>query len=168
MQLRFLGRDEALGEVRSWFEQHPDIQKSVILECVVREDNTKASRHPSYIIPTLLCYSKLPDDIGTWYLKQAAKRLKMSPSIGESLFDLAVIQYMSVGACSGITTDRLREFAGKSKRLNQILDLRLPPLSDEATVPCGRCPKRKCEHAGRGKLDAADSGFRMGISRELR
>ena len=103
-----------IRHIRAWLEQHPNIQKAIILEGLDRcPDSDEFISHARNVYRRLYG-SDLPSDFGRWQLEQAVAKADMSPRVAKYLFKAAFDQ--------GLSLDVLREHTQKNTTLKICLD----------------------------------------------
>ena len=103
-----------IRHIRAWLEQHPNIQKAIILEGLDRcPDSDEFISHARNVYRRLYG-SDLPSDFGRWQLEQAVAKADMSPRVATYLFKKAFDQ--------GVSLYILREHAQKNTTLKVCLD----------------------------------------------
>ena len=103
-----------IRHIRAWLEQHPNIQKAIILEGLDRcPDSDEFISHARNVYRHLYG-SDLPSDFGRWQLEQAVAKADMSPRVAKYLFKAAFDQ--------GLSLDVLREHTQKNTTLKICLD----------------------------------------------
>ena len=120
----FRRRDESINQIRSWLEKHPEVQKAVILEGVIRcpgEFNLAAFRHQH------LHLSSPPPDFGLWSLKQAVSMADAKPLVAEHLLKWALGAHRGHVGDAGLSLEVLQEQARKNVRIEKRLDQLLSP-----------------------------------------
>lgn len=103
-----------IRRIRAWLEQHPNIQKAIILEGLDRcPDYDEFISHARNVYRRLYG-SDLPSDFGLWQLEQAVARADTSPRVAKYLFKKAFDQ--------GLSLEVLREHTQKNATLKVCMD----------------------------------------------
>ena len=112
--------DQAIQEIRLWLEQHPEVQKAVILEGLSRCPQSDEFRRHAFKVQNRLCGASPPADFGFWCLKQADALADTNPLVAEYLFGRAFNE--------GLSLEVLQEHTQKNETLkaclNRLLDSR--------------------------------------------
>ena len=125
--------DESIGEVRSWLEQRPDVQKAILLEGLLRCPDTNDFILRADVVWNSLFGSTLPPDFGPWSLGRSVALVDTAPHVSRYLLQLAVQAHNSQDNSSGLShsvlVERTRGYEALEKWLAVLLD---PPVSAES------------------------------------
>ena len=122
---------KAICEIRSWLEQHPEVQKDVILEGLARgPESDEFWSHASNVRKCLYGASS-PSDFGLWYLKQAVAMADTKPHVAELLLVWAVQAHTDPSINKGLSLEVLKEHTRKNETLNS----RLAKLLSTPSIP---------------------------------
>lgn len=126
--------DESIGEVRSWLEQRPDVQKAILLEGLLRCPDTEDFILRADLVWSSLFGSTLPPGFGPWSLDRSVALVDTAPHVSRNLLQLAVQahgrQDRSGGLSHSVLVERTRGYEALEKWLSVLLD---PPVSAEST-----------------------------------
>lgn len=125
--------DQDVGEIRSWLEQRPDIQKKVTIEGLKRNLESDELRYRASEIQEGLFDASPPTDFGVWCLKQALAVASRKPRVAEHLLELAWRCHSEQRGHEGLSLELLEKYAGK----NELLMTRLAQLRGTGDVPIG-------------------------------
>lgn len=113
---------EALRDVRSWFEAHPKRQKAVFLarlEDRISHDEADAHRWQDIQV---LHGSRLPADFGLWCLEQAVEHAQGDPALSEELLRYAHSSLQDSALNEGLTREGIREAVREYEHLARRLE----------------------------------------------
>ena len=114
--------------IRSWLEQHPDIQKAVIREGLKRHSNS--SVHEIYLdFDERLYGSEVPRDFGIWCLNETDTMATASSSAEQYLLEQAILAQKKQVGSEGLSLAVLEEHAKTNETLLKIM---VPPTSERA------------------------------------
>ena len=119
----------AVGEIRSWLEQRPHVQKAVFLEGLSRCSESDKFRWQASNIYKYLYGADLPPDFGLWCLKQAVAMADTQPHVAELLLEWAFGAHADQKSDEGLSLDVLKEHTRKNETLKAYLDRLLAPPS---------------------------------------
>ena len=119
----------AVGEIRSWLEQRPDVQKAVFLEGLSRCSESDKFRWQASNIYKYLYGADLPPDFGLWCLKQAVAMADTQQHVAELLLEWAFGAHADQKSNEGLSLDVLKEHTRKNETLKAYLDRLLAPPS---------------------------------------
>lgn len=107
-----IGVSDAYQRVRSWLEEHPAIQKSIIVEGLARcSDSDESWEWEVFDIDKRLYGARLPSDFGIWCQKKASEAT-----------DRRVAEYFVKQANdAGFPLDRLRKYIPGNEKLQNIV-----------------------------------------------
>lgn len=125
--------DQDVGEIRSWLEQRPDIQKKVTLEGLKPNLESDELGYRASEIQEGLFDASPPTDFGVWCLKQALAVASRKPRVAEHLLELAWRCHSEQRGHEGLSLEILEKYAGK----NELLMTRLAQLRGTGDVPIG-------------------------------
>ena len=125
--------DQDVGEIRSWLEQRPDIQKKVTLEGLKPNLESDELWYRASEIQEGLFDASPPTDFGVWCLKQAFAVASRKPRVAEHLLELAWRCHSEQRGHEGLSLELLEKYAGK----NELLMTRLAQLRGTGDVPIG-------------------------------
>ena len=109
---------KSIRQIRAWMEQHPEVQKAVIMEGLDRSSDSDEFRLHVRSVHKCLYGANLPSDFGRWCLEQAVAKADTKPRVSEYLFEEA----FSRRGTEGLSLDTLREHARGNKGLQATLD----------------------------------------------
>ena len=117
----------SIGQIRSWLEQRPEIQKKVILEGLDRSPETDNFRYHAFNVQNRLYRARTPQDFGLWCLERAAAVAETKPQVAEYLLEEAVQAHKHQSANEGLSLKVLQEHVRENERLKSSLDRLLSP-----------------------------------------
>ena len=124
--------DESVGEVRTWLEQRPDVQKSILLEGLLRCRDTDNFVLCADTVWQSMYGSALPPDFGLWSLERSVALVETAPRVSEYLLQLAVQshdrQTINEGLSRSVLVERTCGYEPLERQLRALLD---PPVSAE-------------------------------------
>ena len=118
---------KAVGEIRSWLEQRPDVQKDVFLEGLSRCSESDEFRWQASNIYKHLYGADLPPDFGLWCLKQAVDMADTQPHVAELLLEWALGEHVDQRSNEGLSLEILQEHTQRNETLKAYLDQLLAP-----------------------------------------
>ena len=125
--------DESIGEVRSWLEQRPDTQKSILLEGLLRCQDTDNFMLCADGVWYSLYGSTLPPDFGSWSLDCSVALVDTVPHVSRYLLQLAFQAYDRQGSdkvlSHAVLVERTRGYEPLERLLANLLD---PPVNAES------------------------------------
>ena len=124
---------ESIRNIRSWLEQHPEIQKKVIVEGQDRWPETEEFRYHASGVRQRLYDASPPHDFGLWCLEQSVATADTKPQVAEYLLEQAVKAHKHRIGNEGLSLKVLQEHVRENEKLRTKLD-RLLPLP---TIPPG-------------------------------
>ena len=131
---------EPISQVRAWLEQRPEVQKAVLVDGLIRcEDSDAFSQHPSSVW-SFLHGSALPPGFELWCLDRAVELVESHPRVSEFLLDQAAGLYEDRtnvrGISQSVLVERTRGHELLEGRLAYLFDLlgSLPPAESPRTV----------------------------------
>ena len=101
--------DESIGEVRSWLEQRPDIQKAVFLEGLLLCQDADNFMLCAVAVRDSMYGSTFPPDFGLWSLDRAIALVETAPLVSEVLLQLAVESHNEQTHSEGLSRSVLVE-----------------------------------------------------------
>ncbi len=125
--------DQGVGEIRSWLEQRPDIQKKVIFEGLKCHPQSGDLRYRAFEVQGGLFDASPPTDFGVWCLKQALAMASRKPRAAEHLLELAWLCHSQQNGNEGLSLELFEKYTGKS----ELLKSRLAVLRARNTIPRG-------------------------------
>ena len=124
--------DESVGEVRTWLEQRPDMQKSILLEGLLRCQDTDYFILCADDVWNCLYGSALPPDFGPWSLDRSVSLVDTAAHVSRYLLQLAFQAYgrqdSDKGLSHAVLVERTRGYEPLERQLAALLD---PPVSAE-------------------------------------
>ena len=123
--------EESMKQVRTWLEQRPEVQKAVLMEGVIRCQDSDDFRLCSSSVWSSLHGSTLPPDLGLWSLERAVQLVETSPRLSEFFFQSAVRLHNEGIGNQGLTRSVLVERV----RGHELLEKQLASLLDPAIHP---------------------------------
>ncbi len=133
--------EESMKQVRTWLEQRPEVQKAVLMEGVIRCQDSDDFRLCSSSVWSSLHGSTLPPDLGLWSLERAVQLVETSPRLSEFFFQSAVRLHNEGIGNQGLTRSALVERV----RGHELLDNQLANLLDPPIHPAELEWRRKVE-----------------------
>ena len=112
----------AVGEIRSWLEQRPDVQKDIFLEGLSRCSESDKFRWQASNIYKHLYGADLPPDFGLWCLKQAVSMADTQPHVAELLLEWAWGAHVDQKSNEDLSLEILKEHTRKNETLKAYLD----------------------------------------------
>ena len=126
----WLSDEEAiLRKIRSWLEQHSDIQKVVFMEGLAWCSGTDEFREHASNFRKRLYGASPPSDFGLWCLKQAVAVADTKPRVAEYLLEWAVSAHTDQSNNEGLSLEVLQEHTQRNETLRAYLDRLLAPPS---------------------------------------
>ena len=118
-------RNESIGEIRAWLERRPDVQKTVLLEGLIRcPDDNDFELNADEAWDRLLG-STLPKDFGLWCLDAAVASVDVHGRVADLLLRYAVHHCGQEATGQGLTRalmrERVRGYEGLENRLAELL-----------------------------------------------
>ena len=121
--------EKAIHGIRSWLEQRPEVQKTVILEGLFRcPESAEFWRHAANVQKRLYDAS-LPPDFGLWCLNQAVAMADAKPRVAEYLLEWAVRTHTDQSNNEDLSLEVLQEHTQRNETLRAYLDQLLAPPS---------------------------------------
>ncbi len=108
---------KAIGDIRSWLEQRPDVQKKVIAEGLKRCPQSDEFRYHAFNVQKRLYGASPPPDFGLWCLEQAVVLADTKPRIAEHLLELAWRSHTDRTGKEGLSLELLEEHSRKNEAL---------------------------------------------------
>ena len=122
--------NESIRDIRSWLEQHPDVQKAVIAEGLDRwSPKSGEFRAHAFNVERCLYGASLPPDFGLWCLNQAVATAVTKRRVSEYLLERAVLAHQNQSFNKGLSLALLQERTQKNERLKKTLTGLLAPRS---------------------------------------
>ena len=118
--------EEAIREIRSWLEQRPEVQKTVILEGLFRCPEDLFWWHAANVQKRLY-EACLPPDFGLWCLNQAVVIADAKPRVAQYLLEWAVRTYTDRSNNEGLSLKVLQEHTQRNETLKSYWDQLLAP-----------------------------------------
>ena len=121
--------EESMKQVRTWLEQRPEVQKAVLMEGVIRCQDSDDFRLCSSSVWSSLHGSTLPPDLGLWSLERAVQLVETNPRLSEFFLQSAVRLHNEQIGNQGLTRSALVErIRGYELLENQLANLLDPPI----------------------------------------
>ena len=120
-------RDPYLNGIRAWLEQHPEIQKDLIIEGLSQSSGPEDVWKHHVDVRDRLVGAERPADYGLWSLEQAVNLADARPWVAEHLLGEAFSSGQGSEEKHALTIDMLRERTTGSKLLEARLDQLLTP-----------------------------------------
>ena len=124
---------ESIGEIRAWLERHPDLQKAVLLEGLIRcpdDDDFELNADEAW---DRLLGGALPSNFGSWCLDAAVASVDTHGRVANHLLRQAVHHCGQEATGQGLTRalmrERVRGYEGLESRLAELLAPRPRPPS---------------------------------------
>ena len=126
----FWGSDEeAIQEIRLWLEQHPEVQKAVVMEGLERWHESDEWQHFVFNGYHRLYGASPPPDFGCWCLKQAISMVDTKPRVAKLLLEWAFSAHTDQIGNEGLSFEVLREYTQRNETLAAYLNQLLTPPS---------------------------------------
>ena len=142
--------DESIGEVRTWLEQRPDIQKTVFLEGLLLGQGTDDFRLCAAAVWHSMYGSTFPPAFGLWSLDRSVALVETAPRVSEFLLQLAVEshneQTYNEGLSRSVLVERTRGYQPLERQLAVLLN---PAVSAESAELHARIEKYSEENQRR-------------------
>ena len=126
--------DESIGEVRTWLEQRPEVQKTILLQGLLRCQEDDDFFHSVMVVWNSLHGSALPPDFGLWSLERSVALVETAPQVSDHLLQLAVQSHdrrtNNKGLSRSVLVEGTRGKEPMERRLAFLLD---PPVSAESS-----------------------------------
>ena len=119
--------EESVGYIRSWLEDHPDVQKALVMEGLVRCPESDEFRRQAAGVWRRFYRAGPPSDFGLWCLEQAVSMADARPRVAEHLLERAVEAHRSHSGNDGLSLEVLQEQARRKVKLSHRLDQLLSP-----------------------------------------
>ena len=120
-----IGDKEDIQEIRSWMEDHPEIQKAVILEGLECCPDSEDFWQQAFNVAARWYGANPPSEFGLWYLEQAVSMADKKPLVAEHLLDMAYQAHRNHAGDANLSLEvlqaRTRRKACLRKRLDQLL-----------------------------------------------
>ena len=129
---------EAIGDIRSWLEQRPEVQKKIIAEGLKRCPQSDEFRYHAFNVQKRLYGASLPPDFGRWCLKQAVAMADTKPRVAEHLLELAWRSHTDRSGNEGLSLELLEEYSQKNEALKAHLAQLRTPTPDYGLENRGR------------------------------
>ena len=122
--------DDSIQRIRTWLEQHPEIQKAVIIEGLERwKPESGEFRIHAFNVEQCLFSATQPADFGRWCLDQAVSRANTNWQIAEYLLERAIWSLPNEDLNKGLSLELLQKRTQGNERLTQTLDRVRAPMS---------------------------------------
>ena len=121
--------EEALQEIRLWLEQHPEVQKAVVMEGLERWHKSDEWQHFVFNSYHRLYGASPPSDFGCWCLKQAIFMVDTKPRVAKLLLEWAFSAHTDQIGNEGLSLEVLQEYTQRNETLQAYLDQLLTPPS---------------------------------------
>ncbi len=129
-QDEFWGSDEeAIQEIRLWLEQHPEVQKAVVMEGLERWHESDEWQHFVFNGYHRLYGASPPPDFGCWCLKQAVSMADTKPRVAKLLLEWAFSAHTDQIGNEGLSLEVLQEYTQRNETLAAYLNQLLTPPS---------------------------------------
>ena len=146
-------KDPYLNGIRTWLEQHPEIQKDLILEGLSQSSGVEEVWKHHVDVRDRLVGAERPTDYGLWSLEQAVNLADALPWIAEHLLAEAFRSSQSPEKEEGITIDILR---GRTTGIN-VLEARLEQLLTPVPTPPETLEMEREVERLRAEMDRRDA-----------
>ena len=123
-----------LARIRSWFKQHPEVQKKIILEGLDRYRGTGEVEIYAYSVKTRL-FGVLPVDFGRWCLEQSVAMAESKPEVAGYLFEEAIYSHRHRQNDADLSLELLKDHSGLNHLFRTKLDLYLSSASTPPEKP---------------------------------
>ena len=136
---------ESILQVRRWLEQRPDVQKSVLVEGLIRCPDSARFWLCSSTVWNSLHGCALPPDFGLWSLERAVELVEAYPRVSRYLLQHAVHSFKQRTNDQGLSRSVLVErTSGHQVLERQLADLLDPPI-DPADLEWRRTVEKRKE-----------------------
>ena len=126
----FWGSDEeAIQEIRLWLDQHPEVQKAVVMEGLERWHESDEWQHFVFNGYHRLYGASPPPDFGCWCLKQAVSMADTKPRVAKLLLEWAFSAHTDQIGNEGLSLEVLQEYTQRNETLAAYLNQLLTPPS---------------------------------------
>ena len=150
--------EESVDYIRSWLEDHPEIQKAIVMEGLVRCPESDDFRRHAVSVRRRWYGAKPPSDFGLWCLEQAVSMANERPLAAEHLLERAVEAHRSHIGNAGLSLEALQEQARRKVKLwNRLNELLSPSPKHEEHLEKERRWRKKGEEEQRRWLDLVRS-----------
>ena len=126
--------DEAVGEIRTWLKERPEIQKCLLIEGLKRSPQSDDFRYRAFNVQKRLYGADLPPDFGHWCLNLAVEMTNANPLVAEHLLELAWRSYTARRGNKDLSLELLKEHSRNNKAL---MNVYLDQLSVPSAKPRG-------------------------------
>ena len=124
--------DESIGQVRSWLERRPEVQKAVVKEGLLRCADDSSFVPCASSVWNSLHGSTLPPDFGLWSLERAIDFAETHPQVSMFLLRHAVHSSKKRANDQGLSrTVMIQRIRGHQVLETQLADFLDPPISPE-------------------------------------
>ena len=113
---------DALGRVRGWLEERPEIQKALILHGLSRWPKGAHTFALELCVVGPLQVNSLPVEFGSWYLEQSVRLAPSHPEASAFLFNQAFQSYRSQIILLDHIRDRIEGVKALEERLSALLE----------------------------------------------
>lgn len=120
--------EEAIQQIRTWLEAHPQIQKTVFLIWIRRQKSNERFEIYEYRNCHALHRSKPPADFGLWFLEKAVELIDAEPFVSQELLrqSFRSLDDPSISGSLSLETIRVRT-QGHSRLARELEELCQPP-----------------------------------------
>ena len=113
-------------DIRTWIEQRPEVYKAIILEGLIRGDDSDDIWSHAFEVERRLYHATRPADYGLWCLNQAVALVDTKPGIGDYLWEQAIDAQRYRRNNEGLSLELLEQHARKNDgfaaRLEELLN----------------------------------------------
>ena len=150
--------DESIQEIRSWLNQHMEVQKAILVEGLERwEPECRDFRNHAFEVEQCLLGAFRPPDFGRWCLEQAVERVSTSWPVSKYFLEQAFWANRNQVLNEELSLELLRERTQGNDRLNDALtQLLSPPASPERRLKIKRKRKEFVEKRRRQEAEWLD------------
>ena len=150
--------DESIQEIRSWLDQHMEVQKAILVEGLERwEPECGEFRNHAFEVKQCLFDAFRPPDFGRWCLDQAVARANTSWPVSKYFLEQAFWANRNQVFNEGLSLELLRERTQGNDRLsNTLTRLLSPPATPEWRLKIEREHKEFVEKRKRQEAECLD------------
>lgn len=150
--------DESIREIRSWLNQHMEIQKAILVEGLERwEPGFGDFRNHAFEVKQCLFGASRSPDFGRWCLSQAVARADTSWHVSKYFLEQAFWAHRNQILNEGLSLELLRERTQGNDRLSTTLtQLFSPPATSEWRLKLERERKEFVEKRRRQEAEWLD------------
>ena len=122
-----IGDKEDIQEIRSWLEQRPEVQKTLVMEGLERYSESDEFWWNTLNVLKRWYGANPPSDFGLWGLKKAVSLTATRPLVAEHLLEMAFQAHRDHTGDADLSLEVLEEYARRNVRVRKRLDQLLSP-----------------------------------------